>query len=141
MLKLTVAALAAAAALTLTACGAATPTNASLAGQLTTTSEDSTTEATTETSTGSATVPPASSDDSSTTATEPAPEPAMDPPARVDHRRIALDRVGGGQVTKVERELEHGRTEWKYRIVHNGQTYDVRVDATSGGITRFESKK
>lgn len=39
-----------------------------------------------------------------------------------------------------ERELEHGRTEWQYRILHEGVTYEVRVDEATGGITRYETK-
>jgi hypothetical protein len=60
-------------------------------------------------------------------------------PSTMDVRRIALDRVGGGQVTGVEQELEHGRTEWKVRVLHDNQSYDVRVDASTGTITRFET--
>lgn len=150
MLKLKVAAMAAA-TLALTACGTASPTPTLAAGQLTTTSSDSTTsESTTTDPTTSepTTTEPTTSEPTTTTdstTVEPTTStktPPMEPTkSGVDHRRIALDRVGGGQVTKVERELEHGRTEWKYRILHNGQSYEVRVDAASGRITRFESKK
>lgn len=55
-----------------------------------------------------------------------------------DARRIARDRVGGGQVTQVEREVEHGRVEWKVRLSNAGRAYEVRVDAETGTITRFE---
>jgi uncharacterized membrane protein YkoI len=49
---------------------------------------------------------------------------------------IAVDRVGGGQVTKVERELEHGRVEWKADVLRGGVRYEVRVDAATGTVVR-----
>jgi uncharacterized membrane protein YkoI len=164
MPKLKAAALAAS-LLILAACG--TNPTAGTASQLTTT-DDSTTSATTtsattpESTTTTPTTTDSTTDDSTTddsttdatppTSTEDNPNRRHDDtpsktagdkpkPGGVDHRQIALNRVGGGQVIRAEQELEHGRTEWKYRIVHNGRTYEVRVDAASGIITRFETKK
>jgi uncharacterized membrane protein YkoI len=60
----------------------------------------------------------------------------------VDSRRagrIALAHVGGGTVTKVESEVEHGRAVWNVRIVRNGARYDLHVDRNSGEITRSRS--
>lgn len=55
-----------------------------------------------------------------------------------DARRIATDRFGG-TVREVEREFEHGRVEWKVEITaSDGVTYDVRVDASTGAITRVD---
>lgn len=51
---------------------------------------------------------------------------------------IALRHVGGGRVTEIEREFEHGRREWKVEIVHNGREHDVRVDAATGAVTRTD---
>lgn len=51
---------------------------------------------------------------------------------------IALRHVGGGQVTEIEREFEHGRREWKVEIIHDGREHDVRVDAASGAVTRTD---
>lgn len=51
---------------------------------------------------------------------------------------IAKNRVGGGQVTEIEWEVEHGRTEWKVELVRDGVECEVRVDATTGAITRTE---
>jgi len=51
---------------------------------------------------------------------------------------IALRHVGGGQVTEIEREFEHGRREWKVEIIHDGREHDVRVDATTGAVTRTD---
>ena len=46
----------------------------------------------------------------------------------------------GGTVHEVERELEHGRVEWKVEITGgDGNTYDVRVDAETGEITRIDA--
>lgn len=52
--------------------------------------------------------------------------------------QIALAHVGGGTVTEVEREWEHGRLEWKVEIHLDGVEHDVRVDALSGEITRVD---
>jgi hypothetical protein len=51
---------------------------------------------------------------------------------------IALRHVGGGRVTEIEREFEHGRREWKVEIIHNGREHDVRVDAATGAVTRTD---
>jgi hypothetical protein len=51
---------------------------------------------------------------------------------------IALAHVGGGRVTEIEREFEHGRREWKVEIVNGGREHDVRVDATTGAVTRTD---
>lgn len=55
-----------------------------------------------------------------------------------DAADVALRHVGGGQVTEIEREFEHGRPEWKVEIVHDGREHDVRVDAASGAVTRTD---
>ena len=55
-----------------------------------------------------------------------------------DAADIALRHVGGGRVTEIEREFEHGRHEWKVEIVHGGREHDVRVDAASGAVTRTD---
>jgi uncharacterized membrane protein YgcG len=52
----------------------------------------------------------------------------------------ALAHTGGGTVTRVESEFEHGRAVWKVRIVKNGVRYDLHVDKQTGAITRFENK-
>ena len=52
--------------------------------------------------------------------------------------RIALAHVGGGRVSEIERELEHGRREWKVEVVNGGREHDIRVDATTGAVTRTD---
>lgn len=55
-----------------------------------------------------------------------------------DASRIATDRFGG-TVREVELEFEHGRVEWKVEITAaDGVTYDVRVDSSTGEITRVD---
>jgi hypothetical protein len=45
----------------------------------------------------------------------------------------------GGTVHEIEREVEHGRLEWKVEITgRDGITYDVRVDAVTGDFVRVE---
>jgi hypothetical protein len=45
----------------------------------------------------------------------------------------------GGVVHEIEREVEHGRLEWKVEITaRDGRTYDVRVDAVTGDVTRID---
>jgi uncharacterized membrane protein YkoI len=49
---------------------------------------------------------------------------------------IALAHTGGGQVIKVETELEHGRRLWSVRIAKNGTGIRVDVDSATGQIVR-----
>jgi uncharacterized membrane protein YkoI len=49
---------------------------------------------------------------------------------------IALQHVGAGRVTGIERELEHGRTQWKVTVTDGTRTIVVRVDATTAAITQ-----
>ncbi|PZF81985.1 PepSY domain-containing protein [Jiangella anatolica] len=76
-----------------------------------------------------------SPDDSPTSA--PA-APSGDEMGSGEAEEIALAHVGGGTVTEVEREWEHGRLEWKVEIHRDGVEHDVRVDALSGDITRVD---
>jgi hypothetical protein len=53
---------------------------------------------------------------------------------------IALAHVGGGTITEIESEVEHGRTAWSVKILKNGSRYKVYVDRSNGEITRAEGK-
>ncbi|GAA1887268.1 PepSY domain-containing protein [Asanoa iriomotensis] len=53
-------------------------------------------------------------------------------------RRIALDRVGGGTVTEIESELEHGFATWKVEIVGGGVEHDIYVDRATGTIIKAD---
>jgi uncharacterized membrane protein YkoI len=57
-----------------------------------------------------------------------------------DAARLVRSRLGGGVVTEVEAEFEHGRPEWKVEITKDGVAYEIRIDATTGGVTRFETR-
>ncbi|MFF3705165.1 PepSY domain-containing protein [Streptomyces phaeochromogenes] len=54
--------------------------------------------------------------------------------------QLALSHVGGGTITEVEAETEHGRAVWSVKIVKNGGRYEVHVDRSSGDITRSRAK-
>jgi uncharacterized membrane protein YgcG len=90
----------------------------------------------------------ASPDDSPTGTGSPDDSPTTTAPAQPGGEVVpsdlaaaaALAHVGGGTVTRVESEVEHGRAVWKVRIVKNGVRYDVHVDKVTGAITRSESK-
>jgi uncharacterized membrane protein YkoI len=51
--------------------------------------------------------------------------------------KIATNEVNG-KVTEIEKEIEHGRLEYKFEIQSNRGDAEVRVDAESGKITRVE---
>jgi uncharacterized membrane protein YkoI len=51
--------------------------------------------------------------------------------------KIALNKVNG-TITEVEKEMEHGRLEYKFEIHSNRGEADVRVDAQTGKVTRVE---
>ncbi|SNT61317.1 Peptidase propeptide and YPEB domain-containing protein [Asanoa hainanensis] len=54
-------------------------------------------------------------------------------------RRIALAKVGGGTVTEIESEFEHGFATWKVEIVRAGVEHDVYVDRATGEIVKLDS--
>jgi uncharacterized membrane protein YkoI len=51
--------------------------------------------------------------------------------------KIATNEVNG-KITKIEKEMEHGRLEYKFEIQSDQGEADVRVDAETGKITRVE---
>ncbi len=83
------------------------------------------------TTTSSATTAPAST--TSTSSSSAPTELTAD-----DASRLVRERMGG-TVHEVEREIEHGRLEWKVEITaRDGVTYDVRVDAATSDVTRVD---
>ncbi|MEV4618173.1 PepSY domain-containing protein [Asanoa sp. NPDC049573] len=54
--------------------------------------------------------------------------------------RIALARVGGGSVTKIESEYEHGFSTWKVEVVRSGVEHDVYVDRATGRVIKSDSE-
>lgn len=51
---------------------------------------------------------------------------------------VAVRHVGGGRAVDIEREFEHGRSEWEVEVVKSGREIEVRVDASTGTVTRVE---
>ncbi|MEU4220703.1 PepSY domain-containing protein [Actinoplanes sp. NPDC026623] len=88
-------------------------------------------------------VPTGSADDDFST---PAPAPATTgaaSPAAVDidaARAIALGVAGGGRVTGIEAETEHGRAVWDIDVVTNGVRHDIDVDRATGAVLRHRTK-
>ncbi|MDY7086069.1 MAG: PepSY domain-containing protein [Actinomycetota bacterium] len=50
-------------------------------------------------------------------------------------RSKALSAVGGGRVTKVEAETEHGRAVWEVEVVYRGAEHDLDIDRRTGAVT------
>ncbi len=96
--------------------------------------QTTTSTTTTSTTTSSDTTAPTSTTSTSATSTSSAPaELTAD-----DASRLVRERMGG-TVHEIEREVEHGRLEWKIEITaRDGITYDVRVDAVTGDVTRID---
>ncbi|MEV4708226.1 PepSY domain-containing protein [Actinoplanes sp. NPDC049316] len=53
---------------------------------------------------------------------------------------IAVRAAGGGRVTKVEREAEHGRAVWDVDVVLRGVEHDIDVDRATGAVLRHRVK-
>jgi len=52
---------------------------------------------------------------------------------------IALARTGGGTVTEIESEFEHGFSTWKIEIVKSGVEHDIYVDRATGRIVKSDT--
>jgi len=50
----------------------------------------------------------------------------------------AVTHLGGGTVTTVERETEHGRTVWKVDVRRDTRITEVHVDTATGAVTHVE---
>lgn len=87
-----------------------------------------------------------SSDDDPTTSGSPTSSSSTDTPGQPAEGTLTAEEAAnivqeqyGGSVREVEHEVEHGRQEWKVEIAAaDGKTYDVRVDARSGDVTRVD---
>ncbi|RLP96168.1 hypothetical protein EAD89_00520 [Micromonospora sp. BL4] len=65
------------------------------------------------------------------------------PSGAVDQQRageIALARAGGGQITEVEAEQEHGRPVWSVEIVAGDTEHEVDVDRDNGTVLKAEQE-
>jgi len=50
----------------------------------------------------------------------------------------AVTHLGGGTVTKVERETEHGRSVWDVEVRRDTRITEVHVDTATGAVTHVE---
>lgn len=75
------------------------------------------------------------------------PETSLDasPPAVADGQitagrasDIALGWAGGGRVTEIEAEREHGRPVWDVELVKDGVEHEVSIDRNTGAILKAE---
>jgi hypothetical protein len=90
-------------------------------------------------------VPSADDDDASAPAatTPAATTPATRTPGAITidtARAIALRAVGGGRVTGIESETEHGRAVWDVDVVAFGVRHDIDVDSSTGTVLRHRIK-
>ena len=51
-------------------------------------------------------------------------------------KAIALRATGGGRVTEVERETEHGRAVFEIEVYASGAEHDLQIDRVTGDVTR-----
>lgn len=73
-------------------------------------------------------------DDHSTSSTSPSNTSTI---SVEEAAKIATNEVNG-KITEIEKEMEHGRLQFKFEIQSNQGEVDVRVDAENGNITRVE---
>jgi hypothetical protein len=56
-------------------------------------------------------------------------------------RAIAVRAAGGGRVTKVERDTEHGRAVWDVEVRDGAVEHDIDVDRRTGAVLRHETDR
>lgn len=54
--------------------------------------------------------------------------------------RIALNSVGGGQVTEIERKYGYAHAGWEVEIRNGATEHELTVDGESGAIIRHETE-
>ncbi|ATO14768.1 hypothetical protein CO540_13795 [Micromonospora sp. WMMA2032] len=54
---------------------------------------------------------------------------------------VALARTGGGRVTEVEAETEHGRPAWSVKVDRDGWRHEVKVDRGTGSVLEVERER
>lgn len=101
---------------------------------------ESPSESQSESPSNSATTDPSADDTAAPTSTTTAPSGAGTAVGSMRAGQIARSHVGGGTITEVEAETEHGRAVWSVKIVKNGSRYEVHVDRSSGEVTRSRAK-
>jgi hypothetical protein len=58
--------------------------------------------------------------------------------SRWQAERIAVRAAGGGRVTEVEREAEHGRPVYKVEVRVGGTEHDLYIDRGTGAVLRHK---
>ena len=58
-----------------------------------------------------------------------------------DAKAIALSAAGGGRVTKVERETEHGRPVYDIEVQAGSVEHDIDVDRVTGEVLRHRTDR
>ncbi|RSM52626.1 hypothetical protein DMB66_39910 [Actinoplanes sp. ATCC 53533] len=56
-------------------------------------------------------------------------------------KAIAIKAAGGGQVTDIERETEHGRAVWDVEVQVGDVEHDMDVDRASGEVLGHQSER
>ncbi len=51
---------------------------------------------------------------------------------------IALAHAGGGRITEVERDREHGRPVWEVEIIKGGIEHEIDIDRETGAVVKAE---
>ncbi|MEV6815748.1 PepSY domain-containing protein, partial [Micromonospora sp. NPDC051296] len=51
---------------------------------------------------------------------------------------IALAHVGGGRITEIERDREHGRPVWEVEIIKGGTEHEIDIDRETGAVVKAE---
>ena len=54
---------------------------------------------------------------------------------------IAMTKVGGGRVMKIELERDRGQLVYEVEIRHDGRKHEVKINAVNGEIIKFKSKR
>ena len=85
-------------------------------------------------------VSPAASSSPSPSSSSPADSSSAASISLAEAERIAIGAAGGGRVTKVERETEHGRPVYHFRVLAGGAEYRVDVDRETGAVLRLRSE-
>lgn len=65
-----------------------------------------------------------------------AASPSVRSIGRAEAEQVALAAVLGGRVRSAERETEHGVPVWSVRVVKDGVTHDLDIDARTGKVLR-----
>lgn len=57
-----------------------------------------------------------------------------------DAKNKAIERVGGGTVTKADLDSDDGVSKYEIEVVNDNKEYDIEIDANSGEIIKYEEE-